>query len=170
MSNNANENSYMTNARNLTGPSRVNGRRSNHLPDRQQRKEKEPDLFTRENIEWTDYICHFEQVSMWNNWSENEKAAQFTMSLRGLAQRILGDLTHDQLTNYKALVSVLTQRFNTAEHETAYRSEFDYQERQQSTTRAYPGSLRMNIVVEQYINGLGSSEIRPHVQFAHPAF
>lgn len=67
MSNNANENSYMTNARNLTGPSRVNGCRSNHLPDRQQRKEKEPDLFTRENIEWTDYICHFQQVSMWNN-------------------------------------------------------------------------------------------------------
>ena len=36
---------------------------------------------------------------MWNHWSENEKAAQLAMSLRGTAQRILGDLTHDQLTN-----------------------------------------------------------------------
>lgn len=50
------------------------------------------------------------------------------MSLRGSAQRMLGDLTRDQLTNYESLKSVLTQRFNPTERETAYGN--DSQERQ----------------------------------------
>lgn len=42
------------------------------------------------------------------------KKAQLAMSLRGFAQRMLGDLTRDQLTNYE---SVLTQRFNPTKRE-----------------------------------------------------
>lgn len=63
-------------------------------------------------MEWADYVCHFEQVSIWNKWSESEKAAQLAMSLRG-SQRMLGDLTRgsqrmlgDQLTNYESKIGV----------------------------------------------------------------
>ena len=186
LSSHTNDDSYTTGARNFANPNLKNGNRSmsNCFPDRRQRKEKEPDHFTGENVEWADYICHFEQVSMWNNWSENEKAAQLAMSLRGPAQRILGDLTRNQLSNYQSMISVLTQRFNPAERETAYRCEFRNRKRlsgesaadygyalKRLATRAYPTvpvSLRESIVIEQYINGLGSAEIRRHVQFAHP--
>ena len=124
-------------------------------------------------------------MSQWNNWSKNEKAAHLAWSLRGPAQRILGDLTRDKLINYEALVAVLTQRFNPAEREMAYRCEFRNRKRQlretaadygyalkRLATRAYSTvliSLRESIVVEQFIIGLGSTEIRQHVQFAHPA-
>ena len=47
------------------------------------RKEKEPDKFHGRNIEWRDYIVHFEQMSSWNNWSPTEKAQKLAMSLRG---------------------------------------------------------------------------------------
>lgn len=73
---------------------------NNFVLDKRQRRDKDPDLFNEENVEWADYVCHFEQVSIWNKWSESEKAAQLAMSLRGSAQRMLGDLTRDQLTNY----------------------------------------------------------------------
>lgn len=39
---------------------------NNFVLDKRQRKEKEPDLFNGENVEWADYVCHFEQVSIWN--------------------------------------------------------------------------------------------------------
>lgn len=33
------------------------------------RKHKEPNVYNGENVEWPDYLCHFEQVSLWNEWS-----------------------------------------------------------------------------------------------------
>ena len=82
-------------------------------------------------------------------------------------------------------MAVLTQRFNPAEREMAYRYEFRNRKRQlretaadygyalkRLATRAYSTVLisrRESIVVEQFIIGLGSTEIRQHVQFAHPA-
>lgn len=92
------------------------------------------------------------------------------MSLRGFAQRMLGDLTRDQLTNYE---SVLTQRFNPTKRETtaaSSRTENDYPLKRLAS-RAFPtipSSLREGIIVEQYINGLGSQEIKRHGQFAPP--
>ncbi|KAL3885399.1 hypothetical protein ACJMK2_025462 [Sinanodonta woodiana] len=55
------------------------------------RKEKEPDKFDGKNVEWQDYIVHFEQVAYWNNWNKIERAQQLAMSLRGVAQRLLDD-------------------------------------------------------------------------------
>lgn len=82
------------------------------------------------------------------------------------------------------LKSVLTQRFNPTKRETAYRCEFRNRKRLPGETvadygytlkrlasRAFPTipvSLREGIIVEQYINRLGSQAIKRHVQFAHP--
>ena len=51
---------------------------SGHEPNfaRSNRKLKEPDLFDGQRTEWPDYICHFEQVAQWNQWTDGEKAAQ----------------------------------------------------------------------------------------------
>lgn len=53
------------------------------------RKEREPDRYDGKHVEWPDYLRHFEQVALWNRWSDSEKAIQLAMSLRGTAQRIL---------------------------------------------------------------------------------
>ena len=65
-------------------------------PRRPKRKEKEPDKFDGKNVAWQDYIVHFEEVSDWYIWSYEEKSQQLVMSLRGEAQKILGDLSQDQ--------------------------------------------------------------------------
>ena len=42
------------------------------------RKQKEPDTFDGKKIEWPDYIAHFEQVALWNQWTKAEKALRLT--------------------------------------------------------------------------------------------
>lgn len=56
-------------------------------------KSKDPDLYDVVTTEWTDHICHFGQVSAWNEWSESEKAAQLSMSLRVWLSVFLVNLT-----------------------------------------------------------------------------
>jgi hypothetical protein len=149
------------------------------------RKQKEPDKFDGKTVDWVDYVSHFETVSRWNGWGQYEMASQLTMCLRGAAQQLLGDLSADQLTSYDRLKSVLTQRFAPAERVTAYRCEFRARKRERTESvtdygyslrrlaaRAFPKTTweaREDIVVDQYINGLGTLELKRHVQFAHPS-
>lgn len=61
------------------------------------RKLTEQDTFDGSRVEWNDYLCHFEQVAEWNVWTNHEKALQLAMSLRGMAQRVLGELPREVL-------------------------------------------------------------------------
>jgi hypothetical protein len=94
------------------------------------RKERETDKFDGKTVECPDYMYmylrHFEQVALWNRWSEAEKAMQLAMSLRGSAQRILSELSPTHLANYCTLVISLSlsQRVCPQERESAYRCEF----------------------------------------------
>ena len=88
------------------------------------RKEKEPDKFDGRSVEWKDFIVHFEQVSSWNKWSYNEQGQQLIMCLRGEAQKLLGDFTVEQRSDYASLKSILTKRFNPQELVIAHRCEF----------------------------------------------
>lgn len=60
----------------------------------------------------------------------SRKAQQLVMCLRGSAQKILGDLTYNELNNYDLLISVLSNRFSPAERVFSYRSEFRNRRRQ----------------------------------------
>jgi hypothetical protein len=149
------------------------------------RKEREPDKFDGENVEWPDYLRHFEQVAVWNRWSESEKTLQLTMSLRGVAQKILSELSPEQLSDYAMLIFSLSQGFCPSEREAAYRCEFRVRKRVRGESvsdygyalnrianRAFPNipmSSRDNLVVDQYISGLGDLELKKYVQFAHPS-
>ena len=59
-------------------------------------KPKEPQTYDGTS-DFKDYILHFEQVAIWNKWSDIEKAQQLVMCLRGQAQNILSDLTLGQI-------------------------------------------------------------------------
>ena len=148
------------------------------------RKHKPPDSYDGKGVEWTDYICHFEQVSRWNRWSESDMAAQLAMSLRGNAQRILSELTTAELSNYRFLKHSLSQRFCPPQREIAHRCEFRNRKRQSNETVAdfgyalrrlsslayphLPVDARESVLIEQYIAGLGNQDLRRHVQFSHP--
>ncbi|CAG2233444.1 unnamed protein product [Mytilus edulis] len=137
---------------------------------RHKRKEKDPDTYNGVNVEWPDYICHFEQVAMWNEWTDQEKAAQLSICLRGNAQRVLSELTKSELSDYNKLRSALTQRFCPPERETAFRCEFRTRRRSRDESAAeygyslkrlashaysqIPMSMRESLVIEQYVSGL----------------
>ena len=148
------------------------------------KKQKDPDTFDGSSVELRDYICHFEQVSRWNNWSESEMATQLAMSLRGNAQRILSELGTAELCNYQLLKAVLVRRFCPPEREMAHRCEFKNRKRKSNelvaefgyalrrlSSLAYPSlqfHAREGMLIDQYIAGLDNQELRRHVQFAHP--
>lgn len=166
-------------------PSSSSLTRANEASSRSKRREKEPDTYSGTNVEWPDYICHFEQVANWNLWTEKEKAAQLAISLRGSAQKVLSELTAEDLSDYSRLKSALTQRFCPPERETAHRCEFRSRRRNQSesaaeygyslkriASRAFPQIpmlMRESLIIEQYVSGLGNAELKRYVQFSHPA-
>jgi hypothetical protein len=152
-----------------------------HAP---KRRETQPDKFDGKVVDWRDYVVHFEQVASWNGWTEGEKAQQLSMSLRGTAQKLLGDLAPEQLHSYGTLKYVLEQRFSPVEREAAYRCEFRARKCQRGESssdygyairrlgyRAFPcveHSAREIYVIDQFINGLWDQGLRRHVQFGHP--
>ena len=72
---------------------------------RQQTKQK-PEKFDGSS-DWADYIKHFEMVSLWNGWREDEKAVQLSVSLTGTSRQAWADsftdpqasLSYDSLVN-----------------------------------------------------------------------
>ncbi|CAG2204998.1 unnamed protein product [Mytilus edulis] len=149
------------------------------------RREKEPEKFDGKSTDWKDYIVHFEQAAKWNRWTDFEKAQQLSMSLRGTAQKLLGDLKYSVVNDYDALKDILGQRFNPRERVTAYRCEFRARKRKSGEAipdfgyalrrlvrLAYPDDEYSNIleqlVINQFILGLAHVEMEKHVQFAHP--
>ena len=87
-------------------------------------KQKDPAYYDGGSTEWIDYIEHFEEVAEWNGWSPYEKTQQLAMSLRGQAQRVLGDLPKAKRKDYSSLKNALAARFNPLERETSFRAEF----------------------------------------------
>ena len=62
---------------------------------------------------WESYLAQFDIASQINGWDEEEKAAFLATSLTGPALAVLGNLTAEKRTNYKALVSAFTARFGS---------------------------------------------------------
>ena len=44
--------------------------------NRFRRKQKEPDKFDGDKVEWADFITHFNVVARWNDWTYSEKGLQ----------------------------------------------------------------------------------------------
>lgn len=152
--------------------------------ERSYRKQKDPDTYDGKFTEWNDYICHFEQVALWNSWAPHEMASQLAMCLRGSAQRALSELSLGDLSDYGRLKASLTQRFCPPEREAAHRCEFRNRRRKRGETVAeygyslkrlaahafpkIPYEIREGFIIEQYISGLSDPDMKRHVQFSHP--
>ena len=147
------------------------------------RREKEPDKFDGKSVDWRDYVVHFEQTSRWNGWSQPEMAKQLCMSLRGPAQKLLGDAKQEELDDYNLVKEMLTRRFAPKERTTAYRVEFNSRTRNKNESLsdygyalrrlvklAYPEHDKTeDLAIDQFIKGLDNFELQKRVQFSHPS-
>ena len=147
-------------------------------------KQKDPKPFDGSKTEWSDYLKHFEAVSDWNGWTESQKAKQLVMSFEGEALKLLGELGSDVLNDYEYLVTELNRRYDPAEQAQAWKIEFRNRSRKPSETvtqyaqslkrlvlKAFPNMSRdaqEQWVLDQFTLGLGSVDLRRHVQFGHP--
>ncbi|PJE77478.1 hypothetical protein CI610_03599 [invertebrate metagenome] len=156
---------------------------SGGLP-RVHRKQKDPQQFDGSG-DFNDYILHFEQVALWNQWGNYEKAQQLAMSLRGPAQKVLSTLTLAQVGDYGKLRDVLAAQFDPPGRETAYRCQLKHRTHSQKESLvsygrelrrlaglAFPGMAADSSevhVIDQFIHGLSNIDMKRHVQFHHPS-
>lgn len=78
------------------------------------------DTFNGESVALDDYLGHFELIAAWNHWSEEEKALQLGASLRGPAQRVLGDTPLQDRLNYYRLKEALENRFSPRDRQLTF--------------------------------------------------
>ena len=147
-------------------------------------KVRDPKPFDGNKIEWPDYIKHFEAIAKYNRWSNKQKAEQLVISFDGDAIKLLGELNEEILSDYPALISELNRRYNPAERAQAWKMEFRNRSRQANesitkyaqalkilASRAYanmPVVAQEQFVLDQFMQGLNTVEIRGHVTFGHP--
>lgn len=149
------------------------------------RRQKEPDKFDETKVEWSDYLRHFETVAHWNQWNYREMGMQLAMSLKDDAQRIAADTQESTgYIDYNTLVKELNHRYNPAEREFTHRVEFRSRVKRSSETttqfgyalrrlalKAFPNISRVcqeQLVLDQFVTGLGGTDLKRHVQFGHP--
>ena len=148
------------------------------------RKQRNADLFDDKNWDFDEYMAHFTAVARWNGWSYAEMADQLAMNLRGSARTVLGILPAHEVRDFDSLKAALTRRYSPLKRRTAYRNEFQHRRRSKGenlveygcvlrklAAKAHPSLLpnqREVLIVDQFISGLNSTEIRRHVSFAHP--
>ena len=136
--------------------------------------------------DWSDYLKHFERVAQWNGWSDNDKAAQLSMNLTGVARQVWSDSVEDSVEahDYDSLVETMGQRFKPKGQEETYKAEFRGRYKRKDETyielgyslrrlaiRAFPGlphNARETMVLEQFLVGSTDTDMRKHVRLAHP--
>ena len=143
------------------------------------RKQRNADLFDDKNWDFDEYMAHFMSVARWSGWSYAEMADQLAMNLRGSARTVLGILPEHEVRDFDSLKAALTRRYSPLKHRTAYRNEFQHRRRSKGenlveygcvlrklAAKAHPSLLpnqREVLIVDQFISGLNSTEIRRHV-------
>ncbi|KAK3098374.1 hypothetical protein FSP39_018923 [Pinctada imbricata] len=133
---------------------------------------------------WLDYKSHFEACAQLCEWSEVEKGLFLSVSLRGLAQGILGNLSPDKQLDYNELTSALSDRFSPPDQMELYRIQL--KERRQKATEslpelgqhirrltnlAYPTvpqDVREALAKDQFIDALCNSDMRIRIKQARP--
>ena len=85
---------------------------------------------------WLDYKSHFESCATLCQWTYREKGLYLSVSLRGLAQGVLGNLAYDTQMDYDALVQALNDRFAPPDQMELYRIQL--KERRQRASETLP--------------------------------
>ena len=149
------------------------------------RKQKEPDKYDGEKVEWQDFIVHFETVATWNGWTDLEKGLQLATCLRGKAQKVLSELKPSQKSDYHTLTSVLAERFNPPHRENVFRAMLRQRKRLPKESlmdfgcevsrlahKAYlkfPYEALDQVSREQFVRGLFDVDMKRYVDLQNPS-
>ncbi|XP_060605005.1 uncharacterized protein LOC132757672 [Ruditapes philippinarum] len=132
---------------------------------------------------WIDYKAHFEACSEINQWTNKEKGLYLSVSLRGQAQGVFGNLT-SKSPNYDELVLALEERFSPPNQTELYRTQLRERRQKASeslsdmrqdirrlTNLAYPSApsnVKETLAKEQFIDSLVNSDMRLRNKQARP--
>ena len=132
---------------------------------------------------WADYKAHFEACASLNRWSDDKKGLYLSVSLRGQAQGVFGNLAGNT-TDYKKLVCALEDRFAPPNQTELYRVQLrDRQQRatetmaelgqdvRRLTNLAYPSApndVRETLAKEQFVDSLTNPDMRLKIKQARP--
>ncbi|XP_056014993.1 uncharacterized protein LOC130052872 [Ostrea edulis] len=133
---------------------------------------------------WVDYKSHFEACSSLNQWTDSEKGLYLSVSLRGQAMSVLGNLPKQLTRSYEEIVVALEDRFAPANQTELYRVQL--RERRQKATEslpelgqsirrlthlAYPtapNDVRETLAKEQFIDARIDMDMRLRIKQARP--
>ena len=149
------------------------------------RKQKEPDKYDGEKVEWQDFRVHFETVATWNGWTDLEKGLQLATCLRGKAQKVLSELKPSQKSDYHTLTSVLAKRFNPPHRENVFRAMLRQRRRlpkeslmdfgcevsrlAQKAYPEFPYEALDQVSREQFVRGLSDVNTKRYVDLQNPS-
>ena len=135
------------------------------------------------SVAWMDYKAHFEACAELNGWNKEQKGLYLSVSLRGQAQGVFGNLgsgKHD----YDGLVTALEERFAPPNQTELYRVQLRERRQKASETMAElgqdirrltnlaypkaPSDVRETLAKEQFVDSLVNSEVRLKIKQARP--
>jgi len=82
-----------------------------------------PETFSGEG-EWTQWICHFENIAAVNEWNDAKKLLWLKARLTGRAQLALQHLSTETQADYALLQAALKNRFEPESRKGRYQAEF----------------------------------------------
>ncbi len=132
--------------------------------------------------ELRDYLAHFNVIAELNRWSYREGGIRLAACMTDEARAVVSSMTHDEATDYDTLVRALRCRYEPAGIEGSYAAELSSRVcRENESVAEYGWSLRRLVhkaypservpdrcVVDMFIKGLPSKELRRHVHLAKP--
>ena len=133
---------------------------------------------------WIDYRSHFDMCSELNNWTVKQKGLYLGVSLRGLAQGVLGNLPVEDQKDFEALSKALGERFSPESQTELYRAQLKEREWKHGenvaefgqrilrlTTLSYPKadpSLIKSLAMGFFVDAISDAEMRLKIQQTRP--
>ena len=133
---------------------------------------------------WIDYRSHFDMCSELNNWTVKQKGLYLGVSLRGLAQGVLGNLPVEDQKDFEALSKALSNRFSPESQTELYKAQLKEREWKHGenvaefgqrilrlTTLSYPKadpSLIKSLAMGFFVDAISDAEMRLKIQQTRP--
>ena len=99
---------------------------------------------------WPQYLAHFENVAVVNNWDSHEKAQYLGVSLRGEACQTSQLLDPEMRSSYHALVTALAKRFHPQHNRDLYRTQIRARVRKEKESLPHLAQSIRTMALEAY--------------------
>ena len=133
---------------------------------------------------WIDYRSHFDMCAELNNWTNQQKGLYLGVSLRGLAQGVLGNLPVKDQRDFEILSKALSERFSPESQTELYRAQVKEREWKHGenvaefgqrilrlTSLSYPGadpSLINVLAMGYFLDFISDADMRLKIQQTRP--